>query len=131
MERAGGRTRDIRFYGEKNNCIICVHNRWARDYAKELDQDPCVQHFEVNVPLDPGRFAHVARVDIRSDYFSVKWTTDFLLFLENGRKEARELVQPELLTKRAVLEQLELSRRYWAAMDVEWKVVLVGDTEQL
>lgn len=131
MERAGERTRDIRFWSAKSNCMVCVHTHWARDYAKQLEQEPWVQHYEVNVPLEVSQFAHVARVDIRSSYFSDEWTTDFLLFLQDGRKEVRELVQRELLTKRANLEQLELSRRYWSAMDVIWKVVIMGDAEKL
>ena len=46
----------------------------------------------------------------------------------DGRKGVRELVHREDLTKRAMVERLELSRRYWVARDIdEWKVVLVDE----
>lgn len=129
MERPGRKTRDIRFYSEKNEEIVCLHSQRARDYAKGLEQEVWVQSYEANVPLDPARFVHVPRVDIRADYFDGGWTTDFLLHRPDGRKEIRELASRDQLTKRAYLERLELSRRYWAALDVDaWKVVIIDDT---
>lgn len=129
MERPGRKTRDIRFFSEKNDEIVCLHSQWARDYARGLEQETWIQSYEANVPLDQTRFVHVARVDIRSEYFDGGWTTDFLLYLPDGRKEVRELASREQLTKRAYLERLELSRRYWTALDVDaWKVVITDDT---
>ena len=49
-----------------------------------------------------------------------------MITFADGRKEIREIVSVEQLRKRAVVEQLELSRRYWGALDVSgWKVVVM------
>ena len=69
---------------------------------------------------------HVSPVDIHSLYFQSEWVTDFLIILANERKGGWELVHRENLTKRAMVERLKLSGRYWAVRDIdEWKVVLV------
>lgn len=125
MERLGVKTRDIRFFSAKNDCIVCVHSRQARDYAKYLEDQSWVAAYEPNFPLNADRFAQVLPVDIRPDYFHVPWSSDFFLTYADGRKGARELAQAADLRKRAVVERLELSRRYWKAFGIdEWKVVL-------
>lgn len=130
MERAGVRTRDIRFWSNKNNSMICVHNRWAKDFAKNLEEWSWVESYEVCVPLNSNHFPHISPVDIRSGYFSEIWTSDFLIHCTDGRKEIRELVQVEQLKRRATIEKLELSRRYWATVDTDsWKIVLIGGRE--
>ena len=128
MDKAGIKTRDIRFFSGKNNQIICIHSKWARDYAKYLEQQPWVQSYQAVVPLEPDYMQYVSPIDIRSLYFKSEWATDFLIRFVDGRKGVRELVHREDLTKRAMVERLELSRRYWAVRDIdEWKVVLVDD----
>ena len=125
MDKAGMKTRDIRFFSNKNDQIICIHSKWARDYAKYLEQQPWVQSYQAVVPLEPDYMQYVSPVDIRSLYFKSEWATDFLIRFVDGRKGVRELVHREDLTKRAMVERLELSRRYWAVRDIdEWKVVL-------
>ena len=122
------KTRDIRFFSSKNDKIICIHSKWARDYAKYLEQQPWVQSYQAVVPLEPDYMQYVSPIDIRSLYFKSEWATDFLIRFVDGRKGVRELVHREDLTKRAMVERLELSRRYWAVRDIdEWKVVLVDD----
>ena len=128
MDKARIKTRDIRFFSNKNDQIICIHSKWARDYAKYLEQQPWVQSYQAVVPLEPDYMQYVSPVDIRSLYFKSEWATDFLIRFVDGRKGVRELVHKEDLTKRAIVERLELSRRYWAVRDIdEWKVVLVDD----
>ena len=125
MDKARIKTRDIRFFSNKNDQIICIHSKWARDYAKYLEQQPWVQSYQAVVPLEPDYMQYVSPVDIRSLYFKSEWATDFLIRFVDGRKGVRELVHREDLTKRAMVERLELSRRYWAVRDIdEWKVVL-------
>ena len=126
MDKAGIKTRDIRFFSSKNDKIICIHSKWARDYAKYLEQQPWVQSYQAVVPLEPDYMQYVSPIDIRSLYFKSEWATDFLIRFVDGRKGVRELVHKEDLTKRAIVERLELSRRYWVVRDIdEWKVVLV------
>ena len=44
-----------------------------------------------------------------------------------GEKPLLEIIRPSDLEKRAEVEKLELSRRYWAMLGVvDWKVVVLG-----
>lgn len=125
MEKAGVRTRDIQFFSDKNQQMICVHSRRARDFARYLEQQPWVANYETCVTLDLERFRNVNPVDIRRDYLQTHWTTDFLIQTVDGRKTVREFVDAKDFTKKAIVEKLELSRRYWAALDIsDWKLVI-------
>ena len=85
-----------------------------------------MERYETGVLLYASQMDHVSRVDIRSNYFETAWESDFMLIHADGRKEIREIISAEQLRKRAVVEQLELSRRYWSALDVSgWKVVVM------
>lgn len=125
MERSDVRTRDIRFYSPKNNEIVCLHSKWARDYAKWLEEQPWVQSYQASCPLDADIIRRISRAGIRTDYLQTGWATDFVLRYADGRKGVRELILRENLKKKAHVERLELSRRYWAATDTEWMVVIV------
>ena len=125
MERTGERTRDIRFFSAKNNDIVCLHSKWARDYAKWLETQPCVQNYEAGCPMDADIMGRISRAGIRTDYLQAGWATDFVLQYADGHKGVRELVQQQQLKKKAYVERLELSRRYWATTDTEWMVVIV------
>lgn len=128
MEKSGVRTRDIRFWSEKNQTMICVHSRRARDFARWLEQQPWVQGYETCVPLDLDRFPHVNPVDIRKEYLNTEWTTDFLIHTADGRTAVREFVDTGDFAKKAVVEKLELSRRYWAMLEIsDWKLVVSGE----
>lgn len=130
MERCGQKTRDIQFFSAKNNRMVCVHTKQARDYAKWLEEQAWVESYETGFPLDTSRLVHVLPVDIRPDYLKAAWASDFLIHYADGRKGIRELVDADSLKKRAVVERLELSRRYWAATDIEdWKIVVIGGLE--
>ena len=126
MRKSGVKTREIRFFSEKNDTMLCVHTSLERDYAKWLEDQPWVERYETGVLLDASQMDHVSRVDIRSSYFDTSWASDFMVTLADGRKEIREIITLGQLRKRAVVEQLELSRRYWSALDVsDWKVVVM------
>ena len=62
MERSGHKTRDINFYSEKNGKMICLHSRPARDYAKYLEEQPWVDHYETGTPLSQELYAHISPV---------------------------------------------------------------------
>lgn len=125
MEKAGVRTRDIRFFSQKNQKMICVHSQTAKDYAKYLEDQPYVIGYETCELLQMDRFQHVSPLNIRKAYLAEKWTTDFLLHYADGRIGVREILNGQDLTKRAAVERLELSRRYWMGLDVsDWKLVI-------
>lgn len=126
MERLGERTRDIRFYSPKNNEIVCLHSKWARNYAKWLEEQAWVQSYQAGCPLDADIIGRISRAGIRTDYLQhAGWTTDFLICYADGHKGVRELIQRKQLKKKAYVERLELSRRYWTVTDTEWMVVIV------
>ena len=127
MDKPGKKVRDIKFFSEKNQAVIVVHSEEARAYSKYLEDWEEVESYEVNKRLDEGRLRSVPRVDIRADFLKQEWTTDFYLRFEDGTVGIREIVQPTALQKRAEVEKLELSRRYWTLMGVkDWKVVVMG-----
>lgn len=127
MEKAGQKTRDIRFYSGKNSQMVCIHTRQAREYTRWLESQSWVESYECNVELDTGRYQHISPIDIRKEYFSVLWSSDFLLHYADGRTAVREIVSPQDFTRRAVMEKLEFSRRYWQALDVDWKLLVFGE----
>ena len=128
MEKAGVHTRDIRFFSQKNRKMICVHSQVAKDYAKYLEDQPHVIGYETSELLQMDRFQHISPLNIRKAYLAEKWTTDFLLHYADGRTGVREILDKQDLTKRADVEKLELSRRYWAGLDVsDWKVVITKE----
>ena len=128
MERAGIRTRDIQFWSEKNQQMICVHSRRARDFAKYLEQQSWVKTYQTCVPLDQNRFPNISPIDIRKEYFSQEWTSDFVIQTADGRSSVREFIDEREFTKKAVMEKMELSRRYWSVLDVtDWKLVISGE----
>lgn len=125
MERTGERTRDIRFYSNKNGDIVCLHSKWVRNYAKWLEEQPWVKSYETGCALDADIIGRISRAGIRTDYLQAGWATDFILRYADGHRGVRELILREQLKKKAYVERLELSRRYWTATDTEWMVVIM------
>ena len=108
--------------------MVSVRSPLARDYAKWLEDQPWVSGYETGVKLAPSQMDHVSRVDIRSAYFETAWESDLMLTHADGRKEIREIISAEQLRKRAEVEKLELSRRYWNGLDIDdWQIVVGGE----
>ena len=101
MERTGERTRDIRFYSNKNGDIVCLHSKWARNYARWLEEQAWVQSYQVGCPLDADIMGRISRAGIRTDYLQTGWATDFVIRYADGHKGVRELVQRGQLKKKA------------------------------
>lgn len=118
MEKNGTRRRDIRFYSVKNDAVVLVHTRAVRDFAKRLDTDPLVESYQAGCPLDKERYKHVSPVGIRKTYFETEWATDFFVIYSDGSTAVIELVRPDDLRKRASIEKLEFSRRYWSYVKI-------------
>lgn len=130
MHKDKVRTRDIYFFSQKSNQMMCVHSEKAREHAKRLEEDSSVESYEVNVQLSIAQYPYLSTVDIRASYFQTQWTSDFMVRYRDGRREIQEIVNVEDLKKRAVIEKLELSRRYWELMQVsKWCVVLESGGE--
>ncbi|MDB2035257.1 hypothetical protein PM001_03985 [[Clostridium] symbiosum] len=127
MDKVGKKCRDISFRSEKNQKVICVHSREAREYARVLELDENVLSYEACQGLDRERYQFVSTVDIRKDYFDVEWATDFVLHFADGSIGIREIATEAMLSKRANVEKLEFSRRYWSSSESvkDWKIVLM------
>lgn len=127
MDKAVGKRRDITFRSEKNQKVMCVHSREAREYARILESDELVVSYEVCQGLDMERYQFVSSLDLRKDYFAVEWATDFILHYADGSTGIREIATEAMLAKRANIEKLEFSRRYWSASESvkDWKIVLM------
>lgn len=127
MDKLGKKRRDISFRSIKNQRVICVHSREAREYARILELDENVLSYEVCQSLDRERYQFVSTVDIRKDYFDTKWATDFVLHFADGSIGIREIVTEAMMAKRANIEKLEFSRRYWSVSESvkDWKIVLM------
>ncbi len=125
MERPGTKRRDIHFQSKKNGTVFCAHTEYAREYARMLEVDAEVKAYEVGVELDPEKYPYIQGTDIRKDYFEGLWVSDFLIRYADGKIGVREIVTEEMLNKRAVIEKLEFSRRYWSLSKVDnWKIVV-------
>lgn len=127
MNKAVGKWRDINFRSVKNQKVVCVHSREAREYARILESDELVISYEACYKLDMERYQFVSPLDIRKDYFDVAWATDFVLHYADGSIGIREIVTEAMLEKRANVEKLEFSRRYWSGSESvkDWKIVLM------
>ena len=127
MDRAGKKVRDISYHSGKNGGMAVVHSEAARAYSKYLEERPEVASYEACKPLDGTRLNGIQKTDIRGEYFKAQWTSDFFIRFSDGTTGVRELVSASDLTRRAEVEKLELSRRYWAALGVhDWKIVIAG-----
>ncbi len=99
----------------------------ARAYTKYLEERPEVASYEACKALELNRLNGLQKTDIRGEYFTQQWTSDFYISFTDGTAAVREIVRADALTKRAEVEKLELSRRYWASLGVaNWKIVIAG-----
>lgn len=126
MKKAKRRQREIHFYSKKCQRIICVNDSAEKEYALKLEADEQVMSYEENAALEKKNFQYINRVGIRAAYFGLDWKSDFVIRKVNGAIAVCELVRQGDLDKITVLEQLELSRRYWEVNGVtDWKIVLI------
>lgn len=131
MEPYGKKGRSISFYSGKNESMITVYSQEVKGYADSLETNSDVKNYEVHVPLSKDLYININPIDIRKVYFEEEWTSDFLLHYIDGTLGVRELVWKDALNKRAVIEQIELSRRYWSLKDVkDWKLVVLERKQQ-
>lgn len=83
--------------------------------------------YEACQSLDREGNRFVSWVDIRKDYFGVEWATDFVIHYADGSIGIREVATEAMMAKRANIEKLEFSRRYWSVSESakDWKIVLM------
>ena len=127
MDKSGRKTRDIKFYSKKNEAMVIVHSKEARSYTKYLEDMEHVSSYVAGKAIDPVRLQMISKLDIRGDYFKQNWESDFYVLFDDGTVAVRELATADALSKRAEIEKLELSRRYWSSVGVtNWKIIWMG-----
>lgn len=130
MEKTNVKGRKIKYQSLKNDSVLSVTSKNARMYARILEDQKEIKKYEVSKQLDKEIFQQISPVDIRKEYFQTEWTSDFVLYFENEKIAVRELVDKKDLFKRATIEKLEFSRRYWEILKItDWKIVLIGGDE--
>lgn len=131
MEKFRKNGRGIKFFSVKNSAILIARNERIKRYAESLEHRGDVIRYRICERLDAGVFDRIDPVDIRSEYFDRDaggslWESDVWVEFESGEKAVREIIDPRALSKQATIEQLELSRRYWAALGVyDWRIVVL------
>lgn len=135
MNRIIRNQRNIKFFSDKNKAAFVVCSERMKHYASLLEDDRRVTAYRVHEAFDMSALPSVDSIDIRAEYLDADasaWATDFWIEFDNGTYAIRELVDIASLRRRADLEKLELSRRYWASRHIEdWKVVILVKTEKV
>lgn len=127
MEKQMGKIRTIRFFSQKNQEVLIVHSALAKKFAEHLEKDSAVKKYQTNVALENWK-EYVSSAGIRKSYLTCEWTSDFLIEDENAQVSVREIVSASDLDKRAEVEKLEISRRYWKSVNVfSWQAVIVEE----
>ena len=90
-----------------------------------LENDDRVEHYDTDVPLEKVA-EKIDATGLRDAYLTIGWKTDFMIYLIDERIVIVEVETRENLEKKASIEQLEISRRYWKGQVDDWKIVM-GD----
>ena len=138
MQKIKMSRQEIKFFSDKNQKMLTVHSADAKKFADTLENDSSVLSYEPCIPLDPAKLITVNMIGIRTGFRTKPsdteptWETDFVVEFASGKKAVRELSKEELLEKRAELEKLEMSRRYWKSQGItDWKIVLLKKKEDV
>ena len=129
MERMDARVRDISFRSQKNECIVTVHSSIARKLAAEFESDENIIRYHTDVPVH-YEDGCIDTTGIRTSYLDDRWKSDFMVERVDGSLEIYEVTSPFLLTKKAIIEKYELSRRYWNSQNINgWTLCIVEEEE--
>ena len=103
---------------DKCKSVCCLYDKVQIAAAQMLNSEPSVYQFECNVPLDDTT---VNDVNLPSD----PYTSDFLIYCDDGHKAVREAVYRAHLSRPSLAERLDISRRYWAQHGIEdWGLII-------
>lgn len=129
MRKANVITREIMFVSKKDGQKKIVNNDPEFKFAKQLEEDESVSCYCSSVQLE-NWFERISLSGIRKAYRETDWLSSFLVEYTDGSKAVFEIVRSYALKKRANIEKLEISRRYWTAVGVDkWQVVVVKGAE--
>lgn len=123
MRKANIITREIMFVSKKDGQFKVVTNDDELAFAQKLEEDETVVRYHTSVPLK--NFAQkIYLTNIRKSYRETEWLTSFVVEYVDGTNAAYEIIRPYHLEKRAEVEKLEISRRYWTSVGVDkWQMI--------
>lgn len=123
MRKANIITREIMFVSKKDGQFKVVTNDDELAFAQKLEADDTVIRYHTSVPLE--NFAQIIYLtNIRKAYREAEWLTSFVVEYADGTTAAYEIIRLYHLEKRAEVEKLEISRRYWTSVGVDkWQMI--------
>ncbi len=128
MKKKDAKTREITFSSKKNAAIRSVHSKAMRTVAELLENEENVIRYETGIEINASLITDVT--GIRPAYLKEKWTSDFRIYYEDGSIKIWEVLEEAQSEKKAALEQLEISRRFWKSQNVNnWDIILVTGGE--
>lgn len=129
MERIEAKVRDISFRSEKNGNVVTVHGSFARKVANIFESDETVLRYQTNVTLEYVEGC-IDSTGIRASFLDNRWQSDFMVERIDGSIEVYEVVSKALLDKRAVIEKIEFSRRFWDSQHInKWMLYIVEEED--
>ena len=129
MQKRKGSAREISFFSKKCGCVISVFGSEARSLAEKLEKDDGVLKYESRVRLQINP-PEISLIGIRSTYLKEDWVSDFFVETIEGDGLIIEAIAEAKLDKKAEIEKLELSRRYWSSKGIKWKLYIVEDSKR-
>lgn len=127
--------RKTKIFGQKSQRVHHLFNDIECDAVTLIDWSPRVTDIRERYPLDQSlvqRIADEIGIKLPTDGTSgqpLVIYTDLFISLEEGRHTARSVRHSSALAKSAVLNLLELERRYWAIVGHEWRIVTERDID--
>ena len=112
---------------------MTVYGDLAKRVADAFEKENMVVGYETNVSLENAD-AYIDHTGIRKKVLDAVWVSDFMVYYLSGEKKIIEVVDKDSLNGPrgfSVCEPLEISRRYWAALGVEWKMIIIQRGETL
>lgn len=141
MDRAGKRVRDIKFHSKKNGKLVLVHSEEARAYTKYLEERPEVASYEAGRPLDAEHLNVIQKTDIRGEYFTQPWASDFYIRFTDGTVKrmipctlapASERYSGYDMADAAVIRREEAERERAARQtELEARIAMRGEIERI
>ncbi|MBR2173792.1 TnsA endonuclease N-terminal domain-containing protein [Sphingopyxis sp.] len=129
--------RKSKIFGLKSQRLHQLFTDLECDVVTLIDWSARVTDIRERYPLDQALVHKIAGevgvnlpFDKRSGV-SLEFCTDLLISVDVGRPVARSVRKSPDLEKKTILGILEVERRYWAALDQEWRIITEKDIDEI
>lgn len=114
--RKTGRLHHFMSSGEKDYFYLL---EWADDVVDIREQFPLL---DLGTAIEAAGDAGIRYPRDSDSGFPFVLTCDFMISMKNGGLRARTVKRSSELTNRRTLEKLEIERRYWSRLGIDWKI---------